>query len=413
MFAAKSWAPPEKHSKHNRRASVMKLFQLIFVGLALLVVPASACLWDRDTLDQERRRFPSILELITGHFLRHSPEFYQWRITDRERQLQAKPDAISLYDDLAVAHEKLGNYQKAIDLMLEKDRLKPGQYETSANLGTFYLHSGQYEKGLAEIHKAIAINPDAHFGREIYQARLVEYLLSRPQQGQPSTDGFTLPLDDSAGSPHQPRGFAAYLARLIVDQTGESEDDVDFDKRQEAIQVELSSALKGVTGMMRFGNFDSPILLESLADLLLAQGFDADAKQLAARAYLKASYETDGVVSSNYRQLAEQAIEMQVTQAKGNQQMQLTALERQFQAELKEAESWFDATTRSEKAWIQNGINPEVEFDKAYPADPQLDTSSLTIPVLPSSPVRPVWHYGIFALGPIGLFLLWKKAKQK
>jgi hypothetical protein len=200
---------------------------------------------------------------------------------------------------------------------------------------------------------------------------------------------------------------------LIVDQTGESEDDVDFDKRQEAIQVELSSALKGVTGMMRFGSFDSPILLESLADLLLAQGFDADAKQLAARAYLKASYETDGEVSSKYRQLAEQAIEMQVTQAKGNQQMQLTALERQFQAELKEAESWFDATTRSEKAWIQNGINPEVEFEKAYPADPQLDTSSLTIPVLPSSPVRPAWHYGIFALGPIGLFLLWKKAKQK
>ncbi len=37
-----------------------------------------ACLWDTDTLQMERQRFPDALELITGKFLRHSREFYDW-----------------------------------------------------------------------------------------------------------------------------------------------------------------------------------------------------------------------------------------------------------------------------------------------------------------------------------------------
>jgi len=52
----------------------------LLTAAALLGLPAAAvaCLWDYDTLKQERARFPSTLELITGKFLRHSPEFYEW-----------------------------------------------------------------------------------------------------------------------------------------------------------------------------------------------------------------------------------------------------------------------------------------------------------------------------------------------
>ena len=49
------------------------------IAVALLALPtaAFACLWDYDTLKQERARFPDALEVITGKFLRHSPEFYE------------------------------------------------------------------------------------------------------------------------------------------------------------------------------------------------------------------------------------------------------------------------------------------------------------------------------------------------
>lgn len=61
--------------------------------------------------------------------------------------------------------------------------MKPGRYETAANLGTFYLHAGIFKKVLAYIEKALKINPDAHFGREKYQKLLVEYII--PEPGHP------------------------------------------------------------------------------------------------------------------------------------------------------------------------------------------------------------------------------------
>ena len=51
--------------------------------LGCLTCAADACVWDSDTLEQERSRYPTALELITGKFLRHTREFYEWRIRDR------------------------------------------------------------------------------------------------------------------------------------------------------------------------------------------------------------------------------------------------------------------------------------------------------------------------------------------
>lgn len=60
-----------------------------FSLVLLITAPVLACLWDYDTLAEERRQFPSALELMTGKFLRHSPEFYEWRIADREKKMNA------------------------------------------------------------------------------------------------------------------------------------------------------------------------------------------------------------------------------------------------------------------------------------------------------------------------------------
>ena len=50
---------------------------------------AEACLWDWDTRQMERRRFPGTLEMITGKFVRHSPAYYQWRIQDRTKRIRS------------------------------------------------------------------------------------------------------------------------------------------------------------------------------------------------------------------------------------------------------------------------------------------------------------------------------------
>ncbi|MDF1844061.1 MAG: hypothetical protein P1U77_21695 [Rubripirellula sp.] len=321
----------------------------------LLILPAQACLWDRDTLQQERMRFPSTLELITGHFLRHSPDFYRWRIKDRSKKIAEGSNDPGLYDDLAVAHDKLGQHDQAIKVILQKEKLSPGLYETAANLGTFYIHAGRFEEGLEEIDRALEINPDAHFGREFYQKLLVEYLLSRQVDGQ-----LQLPLDDSPRNSFEPFGFARFVlqAHNIAPQDSD------------AISEEVAKALKGVLGMMRFGKHDSPVLLEAAADLILAAGYPNDGKRLAVRALLKASYETK-TESRKYRQLAESAIFSQTSSPSKTTQLKLEALEKTFRKELEQASAWFQDLELKERKWIQRGADPEAEFNNQYTAPPQ------------------------------------------
>ena len=347
---------------------------LLVVGMVSATPPAFGCLWDYDTLAMERKRFPGALELIAGKFLRHSPAFYAWRIRDREARLAAGEVSPNLYDDLAVAYEKLGNHQQAIEIILQKDQKFPGLYETHANLGTFYLHAGAWERGIQEIERAIAINPDAHFGREIYQKLLVEYVLSRQVDGK-----VRLPLwrEDSPGS------FAGY----VLEQSGVSDND-GYDKQQ----VEVQKALHGVLGMMRFGNHDSPILLEALAHLLLwgsEDGFNEDAKRLAACAYLKASYECeDEETRQAYREMASRALAMQTRRRFSQEQLTLKELEEVFLGQLAEAKAWYAELEADEKAWIATGKNPEEEFRRKYDEEPSLsaplDLESIIVAVVPA-----------------------------
>src|SRR5262245_22159446 len=118
-------------------------------GLAFfLAVPVAAwgCLWDYDTLRQERARFPGAAEMIVGKFLRHSKEFYEWRISDRLEKLKADPKNLAHHDDLAVAYQKVGQHAKAVETILAKETIQPGLYETYSNLGTFYILNGDLKE---------------------------------------------------------------------------------------------------------------------------------------------------------------------------------------------------------------------------------------------------------------------------
>ncbi|MCH1493673.1 MAG: hypothetical protein L7U72_00475, partial [Rubripirellula sp.] len=263
---------------------------------------------------------------------------------------------------LAVAHEKIGETRKAIDLMREKDGLFPGLYETHANLGTFLIHSGDFQQGLAEIEKALEINPDAHFGREKYQRLLVLYLLKCDVEA-----GLRLPLCEELPNGFEPVGFASFLF-------GDELSEVSVEERKES----LGAATKGLLGMMKFGNFDSPILLEALGDLLVSSGLAADAKQLAARAYLKASYEVeDPLVKEKYRRKSDSCLEFQTGNQGGSTRIKLSELESQFSLELEDASNWYAQIVKDEGAWISEDANPEIEFEQTYyNHTPQIEVAS-------------------------------------
>jgi len=304
----------------------------------------------------ERNRFPGTLELITGKFLRHSDAYYRWRIGDRTAKL-SNHKSPKLYDDLAVSYDKLGEHQRAIATATECERLFPGRYETAANLGTFYIHAGDLDSGITHITRAIEINPDAHFGRERYQLLMVAYLLSKRANGIQS-----FPLDpewpEEEYYEHQTRGFAKFCEL----------DNADAEKPLDEDTL-IAEVLRGVQGMMKFGNYDSPVLLEALGDVLLAGHRDSDTKRIAARAYLRAAEACDlPDASGAYRQLAAKAVEIHVTHDQPGMPPKLTVelVEKNLQAELQDANQWYAELVEREREWIDANKDVDAEFKRVY-----------------------------------------------
>lgn len=365
------------------RRNVVRLIAVV----ALIPSAALACLWDHDTLRQERSKFPEVLELITGKFLRHSPEFYEWRIKDRTEKLKTDPTNLAYHDDLAVAYSKVGRTKDAIAMMEAKEKLKPGLYETYSNLGTFYILAGEFEKGLPYIDKALAINPDAHFGREKYQKWVVEYALTRK-----ANDGsLKFPLYDW----DQPKSvtFLQFINKKIEAKTGRPGNADD-----------AKAAITGVLGMMRFANYDNPLLLEALAHVLRYQQGDGSADRLAARALLQASYRmTDATAREKYRQLAQEALSLQ----KGVRDLSQPSpnTEDDFKAELADAGRWYDDLRAKEIAWIQNGSDVEAEFDRLYTEAPRVADVEKSDPRTFANRIRRIsWPRTLgLALGIVGL----------
>jgi tetratricopeptide (TPR) repeat protein len=368
-------------------------FATIIALVAGLLLPSIAigCLWDYDTIKMERTRFPSTLELITGKFLRHSPEFYKWRIENRLKRLESDPTNVSLLDDLAVAYDKSDQNDKAIETALKTEKLYPGRYETAANLGSFYFHSGKLSEGIPHIDKALQINPDAHFGREKYQKLLVEYVLKQRNGGP-----LKLPLAKVENQSQKDfpvfEDFAHFMNRAL--QGG---------KDMLLAPEEFAASIKGILGMMKFGKHDSPVLLEALGTLLTFNENDPnkDAKLLACRAYLKASYEvSEETTKSSYRGMAHRALIFQTIPGSNHQQITLEMVEADFKKELAEANKWYAELRERELSWIREGKDPEAEFDKLYDVEPEVSGMGVQDPLAPKQRSR------LFLLTVISLILL-------
>lgn len=201
-------------------------------------------------------RLAMVHDVLHERYLRHSREYYRARIdkhTAQKARSKASIDAgekpsegyLDGLDTLAVCHDKLGESDRAIELMNEKLALQQKHnpeakkvwdhrklsyesvaqklalgfelsaeqeqlYRTYANLGTAQIHKhvkaaimGQksaksgLRSGLENIKRAMAINPGAHFGRETWQVVIVQHILrslDNPKLVQ-NYDGFGYPIN--------------------------------------------------------------------------------------------------------------------------------------------------------------------------------------------------------------------------
>ena len=351
--------------------------------LFLAQLSAFACIWDYDTIAVERRRFPSTLELITGKFLRHSDDYYEWRINDRLARIEASPNEVNLYDDLAVSYDKLGRHALAIETIERKNAMHPGLYETYANLGTFHVHAGNFAEGLKYIDKAIEINPDAHFGREVVQKVLVEFLIFRRE----ALD--QIPAEEwseGVGSAARTKTVAGIaISRLLADREEgapvEEEpklfiapEALSFDRflsmHEGPVEIGIAAGVEGVLGMMKFGDHRSVALLEALGDLVGTGDVYENSDWLAQMAYVTAQrLNSDEKVRSILKSKIGSYRERDGRSLFGTDY----SIREMLDAGLEEAEAWFAEIVENERRWIAEGVDVDARYKEKYYDDPEIE----------------------------------------
>ena len=244
-----------------------RLFWTTLITL-LLISPAWACMWDRDTLAAEAKGIPDAVRVITGRFERNPPLYYEMRLQRVAAELQSHPERLDLYDDAGAACDRLGRGDEALAWMDRKreqlerrDAKDPPvidhRYRYLANIGTFRAHRwlrdgadrariGEMKAARDEIAKAIRLNPDAHFGREKYQRVAMEWIIRPPK---PATNELLPNFLDLEPLSH------AQHATQELDKAG------------------YGDAMKGLTGLVVLGNaWESVDVFHALAVVLEYEG---------------------------------------------------------------------------------------------------------------------------------------------
>jgi tetratricopeptide (TPR) repeat protein len=139
-------------------------------------VPAThACLWDSDTLLEERLTNPKMAAAV----LDAPPKPDVRRLRARIEALRAAPreNDPAWWNDLAGAHLRLGETATAVELLEPAVRRFPDDYGVHANLGTAYHLLKRYAEAEREIARDLELNPEAHSGLERYHLALLQYLV--------------------------------------------------------------------------------------------------------------------------------------------------------------------------------------------------------------------------------------------
>jgi tetratricopeptide (TPR) repeat protein len=258
-------------------------------ALGLSVPPQQACLNDRDTLAQEARGLPDALQVVTGRFERNPPLFYEMRLKRVATQLKRDPSQLELYDDAAVASDRLGRSDEAIRwIELKRKQLAPFNakdkmlrehwYRYYANGGTFWAHRwirsgadrariGEMKTATQMIKRAIEIKPNAHFGREKYQLKAMQWIVKPP----PATP-----------SPSSTRPILPDFLHL----QDRAEQAFDFSKDDGTLgSMGLGDAAQGLAGLIALGNaWESVDVFNTLSRTFVVSGKNSFAYAASLRA---------------------------------------------------------------------------------------------------------------------------------
>ena len=171
----------------------MKRIALSLALVLLLPAVGSACIWDSDTLLDELQGRSSTYHVISGQVPEHGRAYYEKRLERSLDLLKRAPESLEVLYDVAGAYMRLGEHDKAIEMLEKANGIAPDRYKTLSNLGVAYFlkgedgkRSGDYETALTFTKQALTKRRDAHFGSGWLFEKLIAYRLA----GSPAATTF-------------------------------------------------------------------------------------------------------------------------------------------------------------------------------------------------------------------------------
>ena len=196
-------------------------------------------------------RLAMVHDVLHERFYLHGPAWFHHRHQQVERELATYEEAgkakderyFTLLDDFAVDFDRLGKPAEGIPILRRKldlqqplgtDGKRPAPevkfYTTYANLGTLLAHQhlkgalaknpealAGLREGLAFIEQSVAVNPDAHFGRERWQVVTLRYLLRASENPEFLTNCDVVGVPWKSVGERQMRGDLRYSRAYLKD----------------------------------------------------------------------------------------------------------------------------------------------------------------------------------------------------
>ncbi|WP_165246560.1 hypothetical protein [Paludisphaera soli] len=357
-------------------------------------------------------RFAMAHDVIHERFAKHGPAYYR----ERDRLVRAKlaglpaddPSAFDLTDDLGVGLDRLGRSDEAVEVMrakLARQEAKGLQgrdlYTSYANLGTFLIHGAfkaaaagdapareRFREGVGFIRKSVEVNPEAHFGREQWQAAIAEFLLAA--MDDPSLlkaydclgnrldrptgevlDRETNQLDTGYGRPYDlafSKGEVPPRSPSIRDhitKVGAEAGWQEVPVPSHRVPVAFDEPTLGIIGMWRQGGGANPHFALALGETMLRVGQRSIAWTAYERAYRLADrYSADPAIQEFLREHCRKR-QAQIVESLASEPARVASLLPQFEAELAYGEGYQKDYQAFEAAKIAAGasIDDETFFD--------------------------------------------------
>jgi tetratricopeptide (TPR) repeat protein len=155
---------------------------LLFLRVAVIALLSSfaarvqACGWSWETYAAEGESLPCVYDALLGYFPAHTPEYHEAVTRAVDYALGWTPQWTAGLDAKGLALMHLSRYPEAEVVMKQRLSINAEAYAAHANLGTLFTFTRQFPTALRHIDRAMALEPKAHFGREIYHRKLVVFL---------------------------------------------------------------------------------------------------------------------------------------------------------------------------------------------------------------------------------------------